>query len=231
MVVSPLSNRRSTDYTHSSVRPSSRHTCSLDAFRISFFCFLLILVSGCADLEAPIREVPSDQWSEYGITEPDLDWDLTPPDAIEVLIVGRSSGKGILGHTAIHIGRYAYSWDYGGGYVLVRRSFRSFLRDHVTMQNERVKGIMIEYPEEAIERLKRNLDQEFTKAWSEGYKRSSMFFLRNCSTIAFKEMIKASGRKPKPWPPVLIPVWMGKNVQRTFPLLHYTIYEKESESP
>jgi hypothetical protein len=178
-------------------------------------------------LEAPIREIPSDEWFYYEDTGYDLDWDMTPPDAIEVLVVSRSLGKGVLGHAGIHIGRHAYSWDYGGGYVLVRKSFRSFLYDHVTMQNEIVKGIMIEYPEEAIKKLKRNLDEEFTKAWSEGYKRSSLFFLRNCSTIAFKEMVEASGRRPKPWPPVLIPAWMGRNVQRTFPLLYYTIYEKE----
>ena len=189
-------------------------------------CFVILLISGCADLEAPVREFSAEKWSDYMVPQLDFDWEFTPPGAIEVLIVERGSGKGTFGHTAIHVGRFAYSWDYGGGYVLVRQSFRSFLHYYTHKYNRSVKGITIEFPDDAIKLLVRDLDKEFQRAWNEGYKRSSFFLISNCSTIVYHELLDASGRKPKGWPPILLPSWMGKNVQRTFPLLYYTIYER-----
>ena len=189
-------------------------------------CFIVFLASGCADLEAPIREFPAEEWSDHKVPQLDVDWELTPPGTVEVLVVERGSGKGAFGHAAIHVGRFAYSWDYGGGYVLVRQSFRSFLHYYTHKYNRSVKGITIEFPDDAIKLLVSDLDEEFQRAWNEGYKRSSFFLISNCSTIVYHELLDASGEKPKSWPPILLPSWMGKNVQRTFPLLYYTVYER-----
>ena len=185
---------------------------------------IIVMASSCADLEAPVRELRAENWAKANSPRIDPAWGLTAPGTVEILVVDSAPGKGLFGHAAIHIGRYAYSWDYGGGYVLVRQDFKSFLYRYTNKHNRTVTGITIEYPEDAVRRLKRNLDEEFRRAWSEDYKRHSVFYLNNCSTIAFRELVEAANQDTKSWPPVLLPVWMGRNVQRSFPLLYYTIY-------
>ncbi len=187
---------------------------------------LIALVSGCADIEAPVREFPAARWSSHRSATIDPDWEVTPPGTVEVLIIERGSGKGTFGHAALHIGRHAYSWDYGGGYILVRQSFRSFLYRYTYKENRSLKGIMIEYPEEGIKQLVWNLDEEFRIAWNEGLTHGSFFLTNNCSTILYRALLKTSGKKGAGWPPTILPSWMGKNVQRTFGVLHYRIYEK-----
>ena len=181
---------------------------------------------GCANLEAPVRVFSAESWRSDTPEITDKDWEETPPETIEILIVEPGHGKGMFGHAGIHIGEFAYSWDYLGGYLLVRQRFRTFLRIYTFKYNREVKGVTIRYPQEAIASLLTDLNDENYRTWQGTYRRSPLLFLSNCSTLVFRKIVDASGEKNKPWPPVLIPSWMGKNVERSFPLLYYTTYQR-----
>lgn len=195
-------------------------------FTIYQICLLIIFSIGCAHIEAPVKRLDALNWTEKEYYDSEQEWENTPPGIVEVLIVEVGPGWGAFGHAGIHIGKYAYSWDYDKDYVLVKQPFKSFLYTYTKIHNRSVTGIAISFPEEAIKRLVANLDEEYRKTWNEGYSRGSIFLVNNCSTLVYKELIKASGVKPKNWPPTLIPDWMGKNVERTFPLQHYNLYWK-----
>lgn len=194
-------------------------------FTIYQLCFL-IFCAGCAHIEAPVKRLGSENWTETDAYKSEHDWEITAPETVEVLIVEVGPGWGTFGHAGIHIGKYAYSWDYDKDYVLVKQTFKSFLYTYTKIHNRSVTGIVISFPEEAIARLTENLDDEYRRTWNGEYTRGSMFLVNNCSTLVYKALIKASGAKPASWPPILIPDWMGKNIERTFPLLYYNLYKK-----
>jgi hypothetical protein len=192
--------------------------------------FLMSLFSGCAHIEAPVHSFTADEWTQSKSSQLPGELEITLPNTVEVIIVETGPGYGTFGHAAIHVGKYAYSWDYGGGYILVKQTFSDFLNCYTQKHNRSITGIVIAFPDDAIKRLVKNLDHENLKARLEGYNRGSSFLVNNCSTLVFKELIKASGVKAKGWPPILLPDWMGKNVERTFPLLYYNFYKKAEPS-